>query len=439
MKSSFRILLTLALAMACGATAVAGKRHPKATSAKTQKAQADIAANVNLSGSNYLAYPGPSKVLTAAPAGYEPFYISHYGRHGSRFLIGRGDYDDPYRILTRADSAGALTPLGKDVLRRVIVMRDEAQGRLGELSPLGAVQHRQIAHRMVERFPQVFSDSVHVEARSTVVIRCILSMENALQEIARMRPTVSIFHDASQHDMYYMNDDANPTWTRRRDTPAARDSLGAFNRRHPIPSRLAGKLFSDKAYAAKVDTVKLCRRLFDLARALQNVESRNDFTLWDIFTPEEAYAYWLRDNASWYTYYGPCAGNCGDGMHTQDNLVRNIVATADSCIQLAHPGATLRYAHETDVLPLTCLMNINGFGDTRQSLESLADTWQCYRIFPMGCNVQMVFYRSTAGAPILVKVLLNEDEATLPLEPVSGPYYRWTDVRSYLLSRLAQP
>ena len=36
----------------------------------------------------------------------------------------------------------------------------------------------------------------------------------------------------------------------------------------------------------------------------------------------------------------------------------------------------------------------------------------------------------------LVKVLLNEHEATLPATPVKGPYYRWTDLKAYYEKKL---
>ena len=75
-----------------------------ALSAFGQQSKIEIASNPLLSASNYLAYPVPVKKLTAAPEGYKPFYISHYGRHGSRYLIGRRDYDRPYQVLLHADS-----------------------------------------------------------------------------------------------------------------------------------------------------------------------------------------------------------------------------------------------------------------------------------------------------------------------------------------------
>ena len=52
------------------------------------KARQEIHENHLLSASNFLAYIDPTEALTPAPKGYEPFYLTHYGRHGSRWLIG---------------------------------------------------------------------------------------------------------------------------------------------------------------------------------------------------------------------------------------------------------------------------------------------------------------------------------------------------------------
>src|SRR3712207_7605834 len=58
---------------------------------------------------------------------------------------------------------------------------------------------------MIRNFPEVFAGVTNIDARSTVVIRCILSMENALQQLLTVNPQLRITHDASYHDMYYMN------------------------------------------------------------------------------------------------------------------------------------------------------------------------------------------------------------------------------------------
>ncbi|MCI5980588.1 MAG: histidine-type phosphatase, partial [Muribaculaceae bacterium] len=47
----------------------------------------DFKANIKASANNLQAYPDSNlPQLTPAPSGYKPFYIDHYGRHGSRWL-----------------------------------------------------------------------------------------------------------------------------------------------------------------------------------------------------------------------------------------------------------------------------------------------------------------------------------------------------------------
>jgi hypothetical protein len=105
---------------------------------------------------------------------------------------------------------------------------------------------------------------------------------------------------------------------------------------------------------------------------------------------------------------------------------------------LRKPGVQLRYGHETIVLRLTCLQELNGFGYETDNLEELEEHgwWACL-VFPMASNLQFVFYRTDyADKDVLVKVLLNENEATLPLKSDTAPYYRWSDVKAYYLSKI---
>ena len=173
---------------------------------QAQPIREEISQNIRCTASNYMAYPGPVQHrLTPPPEGKKPFYISHYGRHGSRYHTQEKSYDVPYHVLATADTLGKLTQLGRDVLRRVTLIRNDANQRWGELTPLGARQHQQIMRRMVERFPEVFAEGCTVDARSTIVPRCIMSMENAMVQLMRLRPNIKIHHNATQRDMYYLN------------------------------------------------------------------------------------------------------------------------------------------------------------------------------------------------------------------------------------------
>ena len=407
--------------------------------AEAQISREEIYKDTHLSASNYLAYPGPTQgTLTPAPEAEKPFYLSHYGRHGSRYLINPDEYKRPYDILKAADEAGKLTPLGQDVMRRVKMLMDESDKRLGELTPLGAIQHRQIAKRMYERFPEVFQGNVTIDAKSTIVIRCILSMENELQQLLLMNPKLNIRHDASEHDMWYMNF-ADKELKGKRSNFETQRAYYDFADKHRKYERAMGALFNDAEYLDKnVDAWQLNCYLFKLASNLQSSELHKRITLYDIFTDEEIYSNWQIENVRWYLNYGACPLNGGKQPFTQRNLLRTIIQEADSCIKLRRPGATLRFGHETMVLPLTCLMELDNFGLQETNMEKLESKgWINYKVFPMGANLQFVFYRkSIDDQDVLVKVLLNENEATLPIKSKTAPYYKWSEVRDYYLKKL---
>ena len=326
----------------------------------------------------------------------------------------------------------------KDVLRRVALLRDEAYRRHGELTLRGAEQHQAIGRRMIERFPEVFEGKTTIDAKSTVVIRCILSMENALHALLRVNPDLQIRHDASEHDMWYMN--FNDKELKKKVFPeSVEKTYDEFCASHQNNTRIMKALFNDDNYwQHEVNAQDLAYHIFKLASNIQSSELRRDISLYDVFTEEELYDMWLQTNAWWYINYGPSPLNNGIAPYSQRNLLRVMIAEADSCLQLPHPGATLRYGHEVCVMPLACLLELDDFGKSILDLEDLDDEgWACYKIFPMACNIQLIFYRPTEGSgDILLKVLLNENEARLPFPAVTGPYYRWTDFRTYFTDKL---
>lgn len=406
--------------------------------ATAQDVWKEIDQDPRRSASNYMAYPEPTKPLTPAPKGKKPFYISHYGRHGSRFIINQRDYDYPYFTLLMADSLGKLNEKGQEILRRMKLLREDANNRLGELTPLGAQQHRDIARRMYTRFPEVFKGDVCIDAKSTVVIRCILSMENALQELVKLNPRLRITHDASEHDMYYMNL-RDRKLSSKRLPKVSQDIYDAFCKRHIDPKRPVETLFNDTTYSNNcINLERLNYYIFKVVAIAQNTEMRDLIDFYDLYNTDELYVNWRKDNVYWYLTYGPSPQNGGTQPFSQRNLLRKMIQEADSCISLPRPGATLRFGHETMVLPLTCLLGLNGYDIQVEDVEQLEDKgWVNYRIFPMGANIQFIFYRKNPkDQDVLFKVLLNEEEATLPIPTDCAPYYHWNDFRQHYLQKL---
>lgn len=407
------------------------------TTAFTTSAKDEIIANRYLAGSNYLDYNRQlsTEKLTPAPKGYEPFYMSHYGRHGSRWLINEDEYRSPLNTLRDARDQGKLTPLGLETLKKLEDFYPTTVKRLGELTTVGERQHHGIGRRMAQNFPEIFkTKDVAIDARSTVVIRCILSMEAECEELMAANPTAHIHNDVSESLQYYLN---QPWEGRVRElgrNTGDKESREA-RLRYTHPERLMKLLFNDELYIYNnVRAGEFMRQLFDVATNMQSHDT--DIELLSLFTDDELYDQWRIRNVGWYLDYGAAPQSGGIMPFSQLNLLKNIIETADTVTQTQ---ATLRFGHEVCVMPLACLLELDNCGAQVQNLDTLDNVWRNYRIFPMACNVQLVFYRPKKGktGDILVKALLNERETTLPVSTDQWPYYRWQDLRQYYLDKIA--
>jgi len=422
MRKKILLLLTVAL---CTITAGAGVKD-------------DFKRDIRQSAGNYWAYPDKDlPELGAYPDGYKPFFINHYGRHGSRWLIGKHLYNFPVEQLEKGERNGKLTKRGREVLAILRELRASAQGRDGELSDIGAEQHQGIARRMYANFPEVFAGDAAVRARSTIVIRCILSMQNEVDVLKSLNPQLRITTDASQAEMYYMNYD-DPVVKPLRES--AYKHFDPMKAKLIKPEKFLARLFSDKKFAR--DSIKGQDLMIDLFDVVGNMQSHHQWEktdLYDLYSLDEATNVWRYNNLRWYVFSGetPLTQCRVDFMEA--NLLRSFIEDADQAILEGRNQASLRFGHESVVLPLVCLMGINDADYQTTDLETLDRYWQSYKIFPMACNLQMVYFKPVDGkGDILVKVLLNERIATLPIKTDCAPYYRWNDVRDYYMDKLSR-
>ena len=405
-----------------------------------------IIGNFDRSASNHYAYPFGTDVeipkLTPAPEGYEPFHIDHYGRHGSRWLTNAKTYERPLKQLTKAKLAGMLNLQGELLLRQLTLVNETSQQRVGDLSDEGAEQHQQIAERMFRNFPEVFQGNARIDAKSTVIIRCILSMQNETMRLRSLNPELNIHTDASYHDMYYMG------WGYGEDTLAndLRKSVDPISNemydQYLHPERFIAQLVNDTAWAAaNLNGRQLMRDVFDIAGSLQGHHWFNDMSLYHYFNNNEIFELWRLKNIYWYIHWANAPQNGNRMPFIERALLRDMIQQAGAAIATGERGANLRFGHETCVLPLACLMEIDDVNYSCDDLNTLHEHWQDFNIIPKACNIQMVFYRpkgSTGNSQtdVLVKVLFNEHEATLPVKPVTGPYYRWSDLQQYYEKKL---
>ena len=364
-------------------------------------------------GGVYYAYPIESGDTTPfvqpAPEGYEPFYISHYGRHGSRWLP-----DDERYIWVNEQFADKknLTKLGKNVRKRLAKIWKNAKGNGGLLTPLGGRQHRGIARRMYQNFPQLFTAQAHLTAHSSTVNRCKTSMENFVAELKTQNPSIQVNPITREEDM---------AWIAYK-SQEQRDFEKSLSWPLKISTdRFINALFTNASHLSKADREKLLSELHTIASDMQDVELH--VSLYDIFTEEELVAVYDLNNRRMTLQNGDEIMNNGIAARCAVSLWQRIVLDADAAIARGGVGADLRFGHDTNFYRLMTLMDI----DTKDKPMD--------EILPMAANLQMIFYRNPQGK-VVVQLLHNERLTRLKsIDSIDG-FYAWEDLKRHVAERI---
>lgn len=399
-----------------------------AACAVAQTTPAEIVENPERAAGIYHSYeylPGPAAPV---PAGYAPFYISHYSRHGSRYHASASTYTEPLEILRKAAGEGILTPKGREVLAKAAALAAGAEGRYGDLSPRGVAEHRAIAGRMYAAYPAVFSTRkgrvCRIESRSTQVPRCMLSMAAFNERLKELNPAIRITRDASVRDFGYMAYGPSMSASSAAALKVADSLFGA----RMNPGRVMKSLFTDPAGVG--DPVKLMRQLYILTSVIQDADHLGIEPFYDIFTDRELYDLWACENVRRYLQMGPSARFGDPIVADAKSLLRNIVETAREVVEgRSDLAASLRFGHDVFVIPLVALLGVEGASARVESLDDVASAWSVEKVSPMAANVQFVFFRNAKTGDVRVRVLLNERDARLPV--AGGPYYPWKELEQY--------
>lgn len=399
-------------------------------------------------GGVYCAYQYDETThTTAAPAGYQPCHISHYGRHGSRWMPSDARYE--WMAQQLADSKN-LTPLGKKVQKVLKKICKSEKGKGGLLTTLGVLQHRGIAERMVQRVPEIFQGHAHIQARSSTVNRCIRSMEAFTGRLLTMNLALALNVRTDSADMAWMAYTSPEAKELERNTVVVAQTS---------PTRLMSALFKDPAQVE--NATKLMSELHALTSSIQDTKldikgykDEDEALLHSLFTDDEYRAIYEQNNRRMTICNGIYATNneipalCALSLW-QNYLTQTAKAlgtTADGktfASTVPTPSVTLRFGHDTNLYRLLSLLQLGTA--TYKGADGID---RMYQVVPMAANLQMIFYRKkgvtvTVGNAVpadafLVKFLLNEKEVTFDntLSAVNGVYYRWTDVLDYMNQRI---
>ena len=372
-------------------------------------------------GGVYYAYPVTSTQKVNIPDGFKVFYISHYGRHGSRWLPDEQRYEWVNALF---ENEANLTPFGKTVKKKLKKVWKNAKGHAGQLTVLGAAQHRGIAHRMAQNFPTVFQgDDTRILARSSTVPRCRASMLAFCGELSKQFPRLSINPETDSRFMPYINHES--------------PELKAFTRsvrRQPLvdPTRFTKALFKDSSQVK--EPLKLMSELHTIASDMQDIPLK--VNLWDCFTKEEMLAVHDANNERMTLCNGDTPLNEGIPARSSIALWKNIELEADEMITCGGHGASLRFGHDTALYRLLTLLHLSLPGTGMED------------IVPMAANLQIVFFKAENEKrpnSVFVAFFLNEKPCVIsnmpPTTPILHssfhlPLYSWEAVKAYMKERI---
>lgn len=418
-------LLSITLLLASAAIVAAAQGMPETELAR------EIRECPERAGTNLHSYEFAPVYDTPAPRGYKPFYISHYGRHGSRSTNGLPRFNRIKEALEAAQAEDQLTPEGEFLLGACLKAIETHGGMDGRLTPRGRREHAKLAQRMYKRYPQVFKKgSKKIFAVSSMVPRCIISMNAFTNKLQSLQKDLDIDLETGEEYAKYLTR-AEGTELKELTKPVI-DSL--YDSSVPDTTAIRHTLFKNPEESGKyfASAYKLERFIFALANTTEAFDMEEDvYALLD-----RSVIYKLAEQSSMSIYLRQAnSSRFGEMRIARAKLLADdIVTRADEVIAGAPRAADLRFGHDWPLMGILAYLGLEGASD-RMTLQEAQARWVATRYVPFAGNLQLIFYRNRKN-DILVKFLMNEKETLVPaLTPVQGPYYRWDDVKEFLANR----
>lgn len=393
-----------------------------------------IDENPDRAGGVYHYYEYSPSTLTKAPKGYKPFYISHYGRHGSRYHTGAGLFKGAVETLTAAEKAGLLTDEGKLLKSQIDTVWAEHQGMFGMLTERGAEEHKGIATRMTANYPEVFKGRrEEVECVSSYWPRCLISMANFASVLQERNGDLNFHYITGPKYLDYISMNLDT-----KDVMKGSNTL----RKHLLDSlvtseRFLEAIFTDPAKAAKFipSSKEFMDNVFLAGGISPNTDARPD--IFNHFTADELISLWISRNNKLYYSFGISEEQGEYVSSIAKPLIEDIVAKADEAVKPdSDRAADLRFGHDVGLLPLIGTIGIAGM-EERWKSSDVHERWSDFEMMPMASNLQMIFFRNRKG-DVLVKLVYNDKETTIPaVKTVNGVFNRWKDLREYLVKTAA--
>ena len=396
------------------------------------KAQATTEAlkeDYSRAGCLFHSYEFNEIIDTKAPKGFKPFYISHYGRHGSRFHTTESVFIEALHALSTAKEESNLTEAGAHLLKQIDSVNNIHKGRCGTLAPKGVREQKELARRMAGRFPEVFKGkrTKKVECYSSDIPRCIVSLAAFTGSLSTQYPGLDFTYESSERVSSYLRLQHGYAESRAYFYPLMHKEIEMacdWNEMMKI-------LFTDPS-KVNISPYEMSSQIWAAWAICQCVEDVH-IDIFKYFTQDQLLTTWKLRSMYYHNTFVRSEKFGEAAAKGASPLMRDFISKADYAIASGDIAATIRFGHDSTLMPIASLFGIDEFNDIHREADPVTDKWDLGKHVCMGSSIQLVFYRNKADK-VLVKIMYNEKETTIPaLTPYLGCYYDWITLREYMM------
>jgi hypothetical protein len=352
-------------------------------------------------------------------------------------------------VLQAAEKRHALTEMGQRI--EVIAGRLQAAGKgnYEHITQLGREEQAALGHRMRQLYAPVFTGR-GLEVVTTWKLRTQQSAEAFLKGFGQYAGQRNDHRAPDSTDTVLRFYDLSPAYQRYKKgavIKTALDSLDKDVRTTATAGRICARLFEAHYAQELMDAgkgVDFADHLYDLYAIAWSMSGELSVAghpgdkegLGIAFDRDDLEWLDFRNGAADFLEKGPGFDSTGIQVKVAEPLLADFIKSLDKAV--ASPAAgdgILRFTHAEAIAPFAALMEIRGASTSVRSIYRYHDQWQAGNVIPLSANIQWILYTGNDGSH-LVKVLMNEKEAVLPVVTAQWPYYRWEDMRAYYIEKL---
>ncbi|MCM1077713.1 MAG: hypothetical protein NC411_10185 [Bacteroides sp.] len=372
-------------------------------------------------------YPDREADGLAYPDSLTPVFLNHVGRHGARFLSSSKYTTMLLRLLGRADSLNTITPMGRELTDICKFIVTKTAGRWGALDSLGMAEQRAIASRAFMAYPTLF-DGTKINAISSYVPRCVMSMYEFTHQLTRLNNKVEIYTSSGRQNSSLLrpwdNDEAYKDYIASEEWHKVYEDYLDEEVPVSVAERALGRTYPFNEGEARDVSMTIYKVLAGCAASGIGLD------LAKYFTQPEINALWRVENLHHYlTHSASTLSTAPPALAAA--LLSELIATIDGAVSNENSfSVMLRFAHAETLMPLLALMHIHGCYYLTNYFDTVGLHWRDFFVVPMASNLQMILFRSQSGQ-YYVRTDLNE----IPVPLIPGRqtiYIPWATARDYL-------